>query len=227
MPYNPESILDSLKKVAGVDYSNTDFDTDMLMHINAIFSDLQQLDVGPFGFSISDNTTLWSDYLTEPILLGPVKSFIHLKVRLIFDTPGLSFVIEALQSQAAEFAWRINVLAESFVNLPWWDITGTLDFPVQAKAGDLGIDFDSGNVWLDRADPYHRLLRRDDLGYRNFVEDELAIDAGTGSTVPVGFDKAHGGYMWNVTGLSDFPPDALINDLGLDMSTGDVWRKTG
>jgi hypothetical protein len=111
---NPESILDSVKKALGIDSEDTAFDIDVVMHVNSTFGVLKQLGVGPAeGFSISDNTTLWSDYSTELAMIGMVRSYLYVKVRLLFDPPATSFGLDAIQQQIRELEWRLNIQAET------------------------------------------------------------------------------------------------------------------
>ena len=106
---NPESILDSVKKTLGFDSTYTVFDLDITLGINSAFGSLQQLGVGADGgFTIADNTTLWSQYISELLYLGMVKQYIFLSVKLMFDPPGTSFGIEAIEKQIDQLAWRIN-----------------------------------------------------------------------------------------------------------------------
>jgi len=108
-----ESILESTKKVLGLDADNTDFDVDVLMHINSVFSTLQQLGIGPEeGFAIEDDTAVWSDFLEEVKLLNNVKTYVYLRVRMLFDPPTTSFAIDAMRKQIEELEWRINVYRE-------------------------------------------------------------------------------------------------------------------
>jgi hypothetical protein len=110
---NPESILDTVKKALGFDPDYTAFDLDITMFINAAFGSLKQLGVGSdTGFIISDNTTLWTQYITDLTFLGMVKSYIFMSVRLAFDPPATSFGIAAFEKQLEELGWRINVAAE-------------------------------------------------------------------------------------------------------------------
>jgi hypothetical protein len=110
---NPLSILDSVKKILGLDVDYTEFDLDVVMHINTAFMNLQQLAVGPVeGFTIADNTKLWTDFTEVENLLSGIQSYIYLRVRMLFDPPTLSFVIDAMQKQIAELEWRLNVQAE-------------------------------------------------------------------------------------------------------------------
>lgn len=114
MPYVPDSILDSTKKILGLDSDYKHFDVDIIMHINSIFSQLTQLGVGPEdGFEIEDNSTLWSAYLGGNKKINLVKSYMYLKVRILFDPPTTSFDITAKQDQIKEFEFRINVAVQS------------------------------------------------------------------------------------------------------------------
>ena len=115
MTYNPESILDSVKKLLGLDSADTSFDTDVTLFVNASFGSLRQLGVGSnTGFVIKDNTTTWSQFIVNLALVGLVKSYIFMKVKLAFDPPATSFGIDAIKSQVQELEWRINSTAEEF-----------------------------------------------------------------------------------------------------------------
>jgi hypothetical protein len=110
-----DSILESVKKVLNVGPDDTDFDTDILMHINSVFSVLQQLGVGPeTGFYIEDSKPTWADYLGEDSLhISMVRSYLTAKVRILFDPPVSSAVMESLNRICSEFEWRANVAAEN------------------------------------------------------------------------------------------------------------------
>jgi hypothetical protein len=121
---NPDSILDSIKKVLGFDPDFTDFDLDVILHINTFFGDLQQNGAGPVeGFVITDNTQLWSDFTDSMLLLARVKTWMYLKVKQVFDPPALSFVIESQNAVANELLWRIGITAEQ-INPPTDPFTG-------------------------------------------------------------------------------------------------------
>lgn len=105
-----ESILTSIKKLLGLDEDYTQFDTDIILYINSVFMSLNQIGVGPAaGFTISDKSTTWSTYLGEDANLEGVKSYVHLKVKLLFDPPASNFVLESMERLAKEFEWRIMV----------------------------------------------------------------------------------------------------------------------
>lgn len=109
-----DSILQSIKKLIGVDSKYTEFDTDIIMHINSVFIILNQLGAGPEkGFFISDETSIWSDFIPEKgEMLETVKTYMYLKVKMIFDPPMSTAVLEAMKQMIKELEWRINVQAE-------------------------------------------------------------------------------------------------------------------
>jgi hypothetical protein len=114
-----ESILKSTKKILGLADDYTPFDLDVITHINAAFSILDQLGVGPVGgFSIVDDTSVWADYPTPPNQLHLVKTYIYLKVRSLFDPPSTSFLITATNDQIKEYEWRLNVFREEVDYVP-------------------------------------------------------------------------------------------------------------
>lgn len=109
-----ESILTSIKKMLGIDESYTHFDADLIMHINSVFATLTQLGAGPEkGFSINDEDAKWSEFITDETILGFVKSYMHLKVKLLFDPPLSSAVIESMNKMISESEWRITIEVEN------------------------------------------------------------------------------------------------------------------
>lgn len=108
-----ESILNSTKKILGIDESYTAFDLDVTTHINAAFSTLNQMGVGPAdGFFITDGDQVWSSFDVPDNQLNLVKTYIYTKVRMIFDPPATSFHVAAMERQIAEFEWRLNLFRE-------------------------------------------------------------------------------------------------------------------
>lgn len=109
-----ESILTSIKKLLGIGEDYTHFDADIIMHINSVFAVLTQLGVGPSeGFSIEDDLATWSEFLPDDPRLNTVKSYMYMKVKLLFDPPTGSAHMEAMNRVISEFEWRLNVAAES------------------------------------------------------------------------------------------------------------------
>ena len=105
-----DSILTSIKKLLGIQEEYEHFDVDIMMHINSAFMVLNQLGVGPEeGFTIDDKYDVWSDFTTEN--LEAVKTYVYLKVRVVFDPPNSSAVMESYNRQISEYEWRLNVAA--------------------------------------------------------------------------------------------------------------------
>lgn len=102
-----ESILTSIKKLLGITSDYEHFDADIIMHINSVFMILMQLGIGPAdGFSISDDSAVWSDFLSDATWLEMVKSYVYLKVKLIFDPPQSGTVLGSIEKIISEFEWR-------------------------------------------------------------------------------------------------------------------------
>lgn len=109
---NIESILISIKKLLGIDEKDENFDMDIIIHINSVFSILTQLGVGPKnGFSIVDEDAVWTDFVPEN-KVEMIKSYMHLKVKLIFDPPAATAVIESIKEMIKELEWRINIAVD-------------------------------------------------------------------------------------------------------------------
>ena len=108
------SILTSVKQMIGIAREYENFDANLIMHINAAFSTLHQLGVGPEkGYRISGPDNVWIEFLPEGPLLDMVKDYVAQKVRMLFDAPSGSTVFNALNDSIKEFEWRIHLAAES------------------------------------------------------------------------------------------------------------------
>lgn len=108
-----ESILTSIKKLLGISEEYTHFDADLIMHINSVFSILTQIGVGPAeGFSIKDKSSVWEDFVPENSKWELIKSYTYMKVKLLFDPPLSSAVIESANRIISELEWRIQVAAD-------------------------------------------------------------------------------------------------------------------
>lgn len=105
------SILNDVKKVIGIGTECTDFDTDIIIHINSVISTFRQMGIGPKeGYSITGPDATWADYLGDDLkLLHEIKSCMALKVKKLFDPPANGTLIEAIDKQIAEFEWRMYV----------------------------------------------------------------------------------------------------------------------
>lgn len=109
-----DSVLTSIKKLLGIAEEYEHFDADLIMHINSVFSILTQLGVGPSkSFMIEDKSATWKDFISDESKYMLVKSYMHLKVKLLFDPPLSSAVLECYKTQISEYEWRLNVAAEN------------------------------------------------------------------------------------------------------------------
>ena len=110
-----DSILTSIKKLLGIAEDYDYFDADIIMHINSVFMTLNQLGVGPEnGFSIEDDTSIWTDFIPDVNQLQAVKSYMYLQVKILFDSASLgAATLAAYERQIQQFEWRLNVAAES------------------------------------------------------------------------------------------------------------------
>jgi hypothetical protein len=111
-----DSILNSTKKILGLAEDYTAFDLDVITHLNSTFSVLDQLGVGPVGgFFITDDGETWDDFEVPPNQLNMVRTYVFLKVRMLFDPPTTSFLQEAMNNQIEEHEWRLNAFREDVI----------------------------------------------------------------------------------------------------------------
>jgi hypothetical protein len=105
-----ESILTTIKKMLGIAEDYTHFDVDIIIHINSAFLALTQMGIGPdVGFSIKSSDDKWTDFIPENPRLEAIKTYIYLKVKLIFDPPTSSAFLEAMKRSIDEFEFRISI----------------------------------------------------------------------------------------------------------------------
>lgn len=111
-----DSILNSIKKLIGMDPEYTQFDTDLIIYINSMFAILKQVGVGPEnGFSISDDSATWDEYLPDyDKNFEFVKTYIQQRVKLVFDPPLTSSVLDAMKETIKELEWRLNIAGEMY-----------------------------------------------------------------------------------------------------------------
>lgn len=164
--FESDSILNTIKKSLDIAIDDPSFDTVLLLHINSVFSDLYQIGVGAYGadeFQINDLNDLWQTVLGSQKNLTMIKSYVNLRVRLLFDPPISGFTTTSFQSQIDKMEWRIrtatsstpNTSSSSNVPVPGpiagqksiWDLTGLGGFPDDAPIGAVGIDLVSGSIW--------------------------------------------------------------------------------
>lgn len=128
-----DSILNSIKKMLGITEEYEHFDQDIIAHINSAFMILTQLGVGPSsGFFITDKSATWSNFITNgettsksrsrlrelaitqaansTTNVGMIQSYIYMKVKLLFDPPQNSFLVDSLNKSISEYEWRLNAM---------------------------------------------------------------------------------------------------------------------
>lgn len=104
-----ESILTSIKKLLGIEADYTHFDEELIIYINGAIGELNQIGAGVDSFTVNGITETWADLLGDRVAdLAMAKTFVYLKVRLIFDPPSSSFLVSAITTQLAESAWRLQ-----------------------------------------------------------------------------------------------------------------------
>lgn len=105
-----DSILQSTKKLLGLAAEEDAYDLDIITHINSAFSTLYQAGVGPLdGFAIEDENDVWENFIQGKTRINDAKTYIYLRVRLLFDPPANSFTITPVEKQLEELIWRLNV----------------------------------------------------------------------------------------------------------------------
>jgi len=109
-----DSILTSIKKLLNLAEDYEYFDADIIIHINSVFATLHQLGVGPKDpFKITNKDQKWSDFIQDNDKIESVKTYVYLKVRLLFDPPAGS-AADAFLQQANEYEWRLNAAADDW-----------------------------------------------------------------------------------------------------------------
>ncbi len=106
-----DSILLTIKQMVGLVEENTHFDETLIVAINSVFTTLSQL--GSTDFSITGTTEKWSDYSNNTELTNMIKSYMKLKVQLLFDPPANSVLVSCMERQIEQYEWRINVLIDN------------------------------------------------------------------------------------------------------------------
>jgi len=155
---NTTSILDSIKKMIGIDKDYDAFDIDIIIHINSAFSKLTQMGVGPTeGYEIDTSDNTWDEILAGNNVLSWCRTFVYLSVKMMFDPNLPGPVIGAYERQIEELTWRITVAAETDkipvpsdsvpVTVFMWTLDANENFPPEAEYGDYGFSAITGNVF--------------------------------------------------------------------------------
>ena len=109
-----ESILNSTKKLLDIFSEVEAFDTELILHINSVLSALVQMGIGPSeGYAITNADNTWSQFLGDDKRLESVKTYVFMRVRLLFDPPSNSSVIQAYENQIKEFEWRNYIVKDT------------------------------------------------------------------------------------------------------------------
>ena len=107
-----DSILLSIKKMLGMEPEFTQFDPDIILHINTIIQVLYQIGLDiPDGFTVVDQNSLWTDYIKDPRytkITSLIKQYIFMRVRMIFDPPSSATLATSIQESINEMQWRIS-----------------------------------------------------------------------------------------------------------------------
>jgi len=111
------SILKTIKKMIGGDVESDEFDLDLITAINSAISTLYQIGLETLnsetGFAITGEYETWGDLIGDLKFLNMVQSYVYLKVRLQFDPPQNSFLVNSIQDQIKELEWRMTVAIET------------------------------------------------------------------------------------------------------------------
>lgn len=110
------SILDTIKQMLGIEKECTAFDSELIVHINSVFMSLAQLGVGNSSFYISGSSETWNNFFGSSYDYEAAKTYMYMKVRLAFDPPSNSFVVDSMERQCNEYEWRLYANAETLNN---------------------------------------------------------------------------------------------------------------
>lgn len=109
-----DSILNDIKKLNNIKEDDHNFDQDIIIHINDALDTCRQLGIGPAnGFEVTDESQTWGDFFGDTQVVPSTRGYVHAKVKMIFDPPANSFVMDAFKNKIAEFEWRGNVDVET------------------------------------------------------------------------------------------------------------------
>lgn len=117
MPAVLNSILDDTKKALGLAWDYAAFDSEIIMHINSVLADLNQLGVGPAdGLIIVNSSDTWDELIASEKRLNHVKSYIHLRVKMLWDPPTVGYVLTSMEKMIEKAEWRVMVAQDEILN---------------------------------------------------------------------------------------------------------------
>ena len=103
-----ESILESIKTDLAVCYD--EFDSELIMYINSAIAELTLAGVGPkSGFRITGSTETWTQLTEDKTVHSLCEQFIHLKTKLMWDSPNNSFATSAIEQELPKLLYAINL----------------------------------------------------------------------------------------------------------------------
>lgn len=108
-----ESILNSIKKLLNISKDDTSFDTDIIIHINSVITSLLQIGIGKENFRVVDKDTKWTDYISNDKSIDYIKTYIYLKVKMVFDPPANGSIMQSFNETIKELEWRLHINYES------------------------------------------------------------------------------------------------------------------
>lgn len=112
-----ESILNSMKQTLWpgeiMDDENNPFDAELILHINAIFTDISRLGIGSeTPFHITGASEKWSDFYNRIDMCNNVKEYMHLRLRMVFDPPANSFIVNSFEEMIKKLEWYLTVISD-------------------------------------------------------------------------------------------------------------------
>ena len=103
-------IITDVKQMLGASIYDDSFDVNIVIAINsalAVLSDIGISEADNVCLEIGDTVT-WDELLEGRTDIEYIKTYIYLKVKMLFDPPSSSALLDAYNRQIAEFEWRLN-----------------------------------------------------------------------------------------------------------------------
>lgn len=109
-----DSILDTLLQLLNDDPDAPAYKLDVMTFANGVFGRLKNLGIGPKeGFYITDSGDSWDDFMDEGPERAAVQTYMFMKVKLIFDPPQNSTVLQSYERLVNEFEWSAAMDSEA------------------------------------------------------------------------------------------------------------------
>lgn len=106
------NVLNSVKSNVGIPDDVIDFDNDIILYTNLALDTLIQL-----GVDVTtniDKDTEWTNIIVNisQERISMVQSYVNISVRLIFDPPSNSTILNSLKDKINELEFRLQVKEE-------------------------------------------------------------------------------------------------------------------